>query len=229
MSGDSITVSSVSFNSTNGVLFTTSNGTFNANDNNINLTFQPDFTTVSDTAGSGYSLTIVNPFQGQITANTTKFVDTATLTGTIEVTTPPPPPNVINNTNPTFAISGILSCSNYSVYADSNKTHLILNIGLSPSNVTAPSVIFANSTYDGVVNFAVTITGTAAITSGNQSEDVTLNAQINPNILYLNFTEIINNASSQILNSASSINNSVNQSSNLVQGLLPPHINIRVS
>jgi hypothetical protein len=218
----SITIANISITNPTGQLFTTANGSFNANDNNINLTFLPDSTTVSDTANSGYSLTILNNFQGLIN-NTPALTDSATLTGTIELTTPPLP-SVINNPNPTFAISGYLSCANYSVYADPNKTHLSLSIVLN----LAPFIntIIPSSTYLGVVNFTVSITAKNSITTGGQNESVTLTSATGPiNTIYLDITDIINNASSQIL---SSINNSVNQLTKLIQGILPPKLNIRV-
>ena len=221
---NSITVSSISLNSS-GKVFTNYNGSFLVNDGGNNLSFFNIYNTVSDSTGLGYSLTILYGFQGTITQklnDNNTGTDTATLSGRVKVTTP----NVItNNTNLTFVVyGGLVNGYNFSVL-DSNRKALSLTITLDSST------IFGNSTYEGVVSFTVTIAGKQILPSINVvSESVSLLTQIGTNnTLCLNITDIINNASIQILNSVSSINNSLNQLSKILKDLLPSNNNTKVS
>jgi hypothetical protein len=87
---NSITVSSISLNST-GKVFTNYNYGFLVNDDGNNLTFGNLYNTVSDSTGLGYSLTILYSFQGTITQklnDNNTGTDTATLSGRVKVTTP---------------------------------------------------------------------------------------------------------------------------------------------
>jgi len=206
---NAITVSSISFNNTSGLVVTNNDGSgFLVSDGGLNLKFYTISNTVSDTANSGYSLTILNSFQGKITQNlnnTNAGTDTATLTGTIQLTTP----NVINNTNPTFVVNGNLACDNFIVF-NSSGNPLSLTITLDSST------IFGSSTYEGVVSFTVTISGNQLL-GHNQEEPVTLTAKIGSNnTLCLNITDIINNASNQILNSLDSIVSKINKISSSI-------------
>jgi hypothetical protein len=209
-------------------VFTSSNnGSFLVNDDKTNLRFVINSNTpISDSTGLGYSLTILSPFQGEITQtlnnsnNNNTGNDTATLAGVINVTTPVP----LNVTkNPEFAIKGYLSSNNFSVYTDQNQDPLSLTITLDSTSICS------TGTYGGVVSFAVVIAG-SKINNSNTNQSVTLTSQIvPPSTLSLNPNDYIVN---QILNSVNSISNSIQSLSDslnqLNKNLSPPKLNLKV-
>jgi len=240
-----ITVSSINLsgNGNNGAaeVLTSNNGSFLSSDSNNILKFVTTSNNpISDSAGLGYYLTILNPpFQGKISQTITgnnpiTGNDAATLTGVINVTTPTTLGN--NTTNPKFTVNGYLSSPNFSVYADNNNP-LILTITLDSTSICSVG------TYGGVIGFTVTIAG-SQITTGNNYGPVTLTSQIvQPSTLSINPNDFIVD---QILSSVNSNSNSiqslsdlVNSNSNSIQSLsnslnqlsknlFPPKLNIKV-